>query len=81
MDDILLAINDKSMLHDVEKILSKKIDMKNIDDASYVIGIRIFRDRLRGILGLLQEIYINKVLEKFQMKHYSPKVAPIMKGD
>ena len=48
---------------------------------SYVIGIKIHRDRSRGILGLSQETYINKILERFQMKDCSPSVAPIMKGD
>ena len=49
--------------------------------ASYVIGIKIHRDRHRGILSLSQETYINKVLERFQIKDCSPSVAPIVKGD
>ncbi|XP_070019782.1 secreted RxLR effector protein 161-like [Nicotiana sylvestris] len=52
-----------------------------MDDASYVIGIKIHRDRQQGILGLSQETYINKVLERFQMKDCSPSIAPIIKGD
>ena len=55
--------------------------MKDIGEASYVIGIKIHRDRSHSILGLSQETYINKVLERFRMKNYSPSVAPIMKGD
>ncbi|KAL0386472.1 UNVERIFIED_CONTAM: Retrovirus-related Pol polyprotein from transposon TNT 1-94 [Sesamum latifolium] len=50
-------------------------------EASYVIGIKIHRDRSRCILGLSQETYINKVLERFWMKDCSPSIAPIMKGD
>ncbi|XP_052111674.1 secreted RxLR effector protein 161-like [Arachis duranensis] len=50
-------------------------------DASYVIGIKIHRDKHKGILGLSQEAYINKVLERFKMQNYSPSVAPIVKGD
>ena len=38
-------------------------------------------DRFRGILGLSQETYINKVLERFRMKNCSPSVFPIVKGD
>ncbi|KAL6334087.1 hypothetical protein AAG906_004518 [Vitis piasezkii] len=38
-------------------------------------------DRFRGILGLSQETYINKVLERFQMKDCSPSVSPIVKDD
>jgi len=50
-------------------------------DASYVIGIKIHRDRPWGILGLSQETYINKILKKFRRKDCSPSVAPIVKGD
>ena len=55
--------------------------MKDMGDASYVIGIKIHRDRPRGILGLSQETYINKILERFWMKDCSSSVAPIVKGD
>ena len=50
-------------------------------DATYVISIKIHRDRFRGFLGLSQEIDINKVLERFWMKDCSPSIAPIMKGN
>ena len=55
--------------------------MKDMGEASYVIGIKIHRDKHRGILGLSQETYINKALERFRMKDCSPSIAPIMKGD
>ena len=65
----------------MKQFLSKNSDMKDMDEASYVIGIKIHRESSRGILGLSQETYINKVLERFQMKNCSPSPAPIMKGD
>nr|KYP46701.1 Retrovirus-related Pol polyprotein from transposon TNT 1-94 [Cajanus cajan] len=60
VDDILLATNDKGMLYEVKQFLSKNFDMKDMGEASYVIGIKIHRERSRGILGLSQETYINK---------------------
>ena len=39
--------------------------MKNMGEASYVIDIKIERDRSQGILELSQETYINKILERF----------------
>ncbi|CAA7054571.1 unnamed protein product [Microthlaspi erraticum] len=45
VDDILLAANDMGMLHDTKKYLSKNFEMKDMGEASYVIGIEIFRDR------------------------------------
>ncbi|RVW27457.1 Retrovirus-related Pol polyprotein from transposon TNT 1-94 [Vitis vinifera] len=81
VDDILLATNDKGLLHEVKQFLSKNFDMKDMGEASYVIGIKIHRDGFKGILGLYQETYINKVLERFRMKNCSPSVSPIVKGD
>ena len=62
VDDILLAANDISLLHDIKKFLSNKFEMKDMGEASFVIGIEIFRDRSQGILGLSQKSYIDKVL-------------------
>ena len=76
-----LATNDKGMMHGVKQFLSTNFDMKDMGETSYVISIKIHRDRSRGILGLSQVTYINKALERFQMKDRSPSVAPIMKGD
>ncbi|KAL0379253.1 UNVERIFIED_CONTAM: Retrovirus-related Pol polyprotein from transposon TNT 1-94 [Sesamum radiatum] len=67
----------------IENIMDQCIyqKMKDMGEASYVICIKIHRDRFRCILGLSQETYINKVLERFWMKDYSSSVAPIVKGD
>ena len=80
MDDILLASNDKGLLHEVKQFLSKNFEMKDMGEAS-VIGIKISRDRHQGVLGLSQETFINKVLERFQTKDYAPSIAPIVKGN
>ena len=55
--------------------------MKDMGDATYVIGIKIYRDRFWGFLGLSQETYINKILERFQIKDCSQSIAHIVKGD
>ena len=81
VDDILLAANDLGMLHETKQFLSKNFEMKDLGEASYVIGIEIFRDRSQGLLGLSQKAYINKVLEKFKMERCSASVVPIQKGD
>ncbi|CAH9072186.1 unnamed protein product [Cuscuta epithymum] len=81
VDDILLAANDMSMMHDVKKFLSKNFEMKDMGEASYVIGIEIFRNRSQGILDMFQRNYINQILERFNMDKCSPGVVPIQKGD
>ena len=81
VDDILLATNDLGLLHNTKAFLSKNFEMKDMGEASYVIGIEIFRDRSQGMLGLSQKAYINKVLERFKMEKCSSSVVPIQKGD
>lgn len=81
VDDILLAANDKGILRETKEFLSKNFEMKDMGEASYVIGIEIFRDRSQGLLGLSQKNYIERVLEKFNMHKCSAGVVPIQKGD
>ena len=81
VDDILLATNDVGLLHDVKKFLSSNFEMKDMGEASYVIGIEIFRNRSHGLLGLSQKSYINKVLERFRMDKCFTSVVPIQKRD
>ena len=50
VDDILLATNDRGLMHEVKQFLSNHFDMKDMGNASYVIGIKIFGDRHNGIL-------------------------------
>ncbi|KAM1024704.1 hypothetical protein ACFX15_037263 [Malus domestica] len=42
--------------------------MKDLGDTSYVLGIKLYRDRSRKLIGLSQSMYIDKVLSRFQME-------------
>ncbi|RVX17043.1 Retrovirus-related Pol polyprotein from transposon TNT 1-94 [Vitis vinifera] len=81
VDDILLATNDIGILHDTKRFLSKHFEMKDLGDASFVLGIQIHRDRSRGILGLSQRTYIDKVLQRYGMQNSKPGDTPVAKGD
>ena len=58
VDDILLIGNDVGMLSLVKAWLSKNLSTKDLGEATYVLGIRIYRDRLKKLLGLSQSMYI-----------------------
>ena len=45
VDNILLAANNLGILHETKDYLSKNFEMKDMGEASYVIGIEIFHDR------------------------------------
>ena len=77
----MLASNDFGLLHETKHFLSNQFEMKDLGEAKYVLGIEIHRDRSKFLLGLSQQSYIAKVLEKFGMQNCSPGSAPIVKGD
>jgi hypothetical protein len=60
VDDILLASSDVSLLLETRRFLSSNFDMKDIGEASFVLGIEIHRDRRKGVLGLSQKAYLEK---------------------
>ncbi|KAJ9553605.1 LOW QUALITY PROTEIN: hypothetical protein OSB04_017650 [Centaurea solstitialis] len=68
VDDILLMGNDIPTLQSVKTWLGKCFSMKDMGDAAYILGIKIYRDRSRRLIGLSQSTYIDKVLKKFNMQ-------------
>jgi len=51
----------------VKKQLSENFEMKDLGPAKQILGMRISRDRSKGILNLSQEKYIKKLLSKFNV--------------
>ncbi|RVW60152.1 Retrovirus-related Pol polyprotein from transposon TNT 1-94 [Vitis vinifera] len=81
VDDILLASNDSDLLIETKHMLLTHFDMKDLGEASYVLGIKILRDRANEVLKLSQRTYIEKILKKFSMQNCSSSKTPIVKGD
>jgi len=68
VNDILLASDDIDLPLEIKSFLSKKFEMNDLGDASFMIDIQIQCDRTREILGLSQKAYIDKVLDRYDMK-------------
>nr|GFA37808.1 hypothetical protein [Tanacetum cinerariifolium] len=43
--------------------------MKDLGEAAYILGIKIYRDRSRRLIGLCQSSYIEKILKRYCMKN------------
>ncbi|KAJ9556017.1 hypothetical protein OSB04_010631 [Centaurea solstitialis] len=54
VDDILLIGNDVPTLQSVKAWLSKCFQMKDLGEAAYILGIKIYRNRSRRLIGLSQ---------------------------
>ena len=80
VDDILLIGNDVGMLQTTKAWLSTRFSMKDLGEASYVLGIRIYRDRSRRLLGLSQSLYIETVMKRFSMEESKKGFLPMSHG-
>ena len=54
--------------------------MKNLGEASYILEMKIYRDRFRRLLGLSQSTYIDTLLKWFNMDNSKKGYLPIGHG-
>ena len=80
VDDILLTGNDIPMLTSVKMWLSKEFSMKDLGEASFILGIKVYRDRPNRMLGLSQKMYIEEVLKRFSMENSKRGLIPFRHG-
>ena len=69
MDDILLIGNDIPALQGIKVWLLSQFSMKDLGEASYILGMKIYRDRSKKLLGLSQSMYIETVLKRFSKEN------------
>jgi hypothetical protein len=54
--------------------------MKDLGEASYILGIKIYRDRQRCLICLSQTTYLDKVLKRFKMDKAKKGSLPMLSG-
>jgi hypothetical protein len=77
VDDILLIGNDIIMIEVVKISLRKSFSMKDLGEAAYILGIKIYRDRSKRLIRLNQDAYIDKILNRFNMQDSKKGFLPM----
>ena len=80
VDDILLIGNDVELLNSVKGYLNSMFSMKDLGEAAYVLGIKIYRDRSRRLLTLSYSTYLDKILKRFGMETTKKGSLPVIKN-
>ena len=80
MDYILIVGNSVPMLDSIKAWLSSYFSMKGLGEAQYILGIQIYRDRSKWMIGLSQRTYIDKVLDRFNMTNSKKGFLPMSHG-
>ena len=77
VDDMLIGGQDDNMVGSLKKELFKSFDMKDLGPAKQILGMKILRDRKAKKLWLSKEKNVERVLERFNMKHAKPVSTPL----
>ncbi|GJR72305.1 retrotransposon protein, putative, ty1-copia subclass [Tanacetum coccineum] len=77
VDDILIMRNNIPILEDVKSYLGKCFAMKDLGEAAYILGIKIYRDRSKWLIGLCQSDYIEKILKRYYMENSKHGTIPM----
>lgn len=77
VDDILILGNHIPSLKEVKSYLGKGFSIKDLGEAAYILGIKIYRDRSKRLIGLSQSAYIDKVLKKYNMQNSKKGYLPM----
>ncbi|GLT26815.1 hypothetical protein SLA2020_018570 [Shorea laevis] len=77
VDDMLILRQDVEKICRLKEELSKSFDMKDLGPAKQILGMAITRDRKAGKLWLSQAKYVERMLERFNMKHAKPVSTPL----
>ena len=68
------------MLESVKTSLKNSFSMKDLGEAAYILGIKIYRDGSKRLIGLSQDTYIDKVLKRFNMEEAKKGFLPMSHG-
>jgi hypothetical protein len=64
----------------VKSSLRKNFSMKDLGEAMYIFGIKIYRVRSKRLIGLSQDAYIDKILNRFNMHDSKKTFLPMSHG-
>nr|GEV51285.1 retrotransposon protein, putative, Ty1-copia subclass [Tanacetum cinerariifolium] len=80
VDDIILIGNDIPMLQSVKDWLGKCFAMNDLRDAAYILGIKIYIDRSKRLIGHSQDTYLDKILKRIQVENSKKGNIPLHHG-
>ncbi|GJS33658.1 retrotransposon protein, putative, ty1-copia subclass [Tanacetum coccineum] len=66
VDDIIIMGNHIPSLQSVKNYLGKCFSMKDLGEAAFILGIKIYRDRSKRLIGLGQNAYMDKILKRYK---------------
>nr|GEZ33884.1 hypothetical protein [Tanacetum cinerariifolium] len=67
VDDTIIMGNHILNLQSVKDYLGKCFAMKDLGEAAFILGIKIYKDKTKRLIGLGQNTYMEKILKRYKM--------------
>lgn len=80
VDDILLIENCPNMIDKTKSLSVSKFEMKVMGATTYILGIRVSRDRNSRLLYFDHETYLENLIKRFEMDKSKPLSTPVSTG-
>ena len=79
MDDIVLLARkeNKEQLEEIINQIKAQIEVRDLGELEWFLGIRVVRNRREGKIWLLQDAYIDKIAYKFGCTHFTKTFTPL----
>ena len=77
VDDLLILSENPADVVQIKDALSSRFEMVDFGEVNMILGMRVLRDREKGILTIDQEQYAQEVLKRFGMENCKPVSTPL----
>lgn len=80
VDDLPLASNSARLMITVKNLLAKQFEMSDLGEPTWILGVKIIRNKQTGTIQLNQSRYIIDILKRFKMEECHPCSTPLSVG-
>ena len=77
VDDMPLAANGITRIKDAKAEIAGKFEITDLDELTRIVGLEVKRDRKNRMTYINQNLYIRKVLDRFNMSNCNPVKTPL----
>ena len=67
MNDILLIGNDVEFSGKHKGVFERSFSKKDLGEATYILDIKVYKDRSRRLIRLSMSTYLDKILKEFKI--------------
>ena len=77
VDDCTIAASERKLVDDFKARLSKHVEVTDLGELHWMLGIEVKRDREAGTIHLSQRSYIDSILHRFNFADLKPLSTPM----